>query len=380
MNSKERLLALFRREPIDRIPISTYGVDRYTCPWMTEDPSYRELLALSDKYDDIFVKYGCIDTDFTELVKIDPSVKIRVNFQREGKSLFRRAEIVTPSRTLHSTARWDDGLHSTWFLEPFLKDHDDIKAFLALPQGSPIVEHQDFDRVQRDLGDRGLMMKHISDPMGYMGHLLGLQPFLAMTLTDRDLIEELFRVIWQRVRTALVAYLEAGLGPVYRMIGSEIATPPMLPPRLFEHWVVRYDQEIIDLIRQHHCYSRYHCHGRLRQVLPMIQGMRPDLLEPCEAPPGGDLSMAELVEMTHGDLILMGNIQGRDMESAPVEEIERQVRCLIRDTKGKAPFILSPTSGLYVSPVDPVAERNFIQFIKTGVEHGALETSMTPSN
>lgn len=372
MNSKERLLALFRRQPIDRIPISTYGVDRFTSPWMTEDPTYNRPLAVSDRYEDIFVKYGCIDTDFTELVKIDPSVEMHVDYRREGKSLFRHAEIVTPHRTLRSKARWDDGLHSTWFLEPYLKDIEDIKAFLTLPQGSPVVEHQDFDRVQRDLGDRGLMMWHISDPVGYLGHLLGMQTFLTMTLTDRDLIEGLFQVIWHRVRAALVAYLEAGLGPVFRMIGSEIATPPMLPPKLFERWVVRYDQEIIDLIRQHQCFSRYHCHGRLSQVVAMIVGMHPDLLEPCEAPPGGDMTMTELADATHGEIILMGNIQGRDMENAPAEEIKRQVLGLIQETKGKAPFILSPTSGLYSSPIDPVAQRNFCQFVETGVEYGAL--------
>jgi hypothetical protein len=57
MNSRERLLALLRRQPIDRIPISTGGVDRFSCPWMIEDPSYKQLLAVSDEYEDIFVKW-----------------------------------------------------------------------------------------------------------------------------------------------------------------------------------------------------------------------------------------------------------------------------------------------------------------------------------
>jgi hypothetical protein len=151
-------------------------------------------------------------------------------------------------------------------------------------------------------------MTHIGDPMGFVGNLLGMQSFLMLSLTDRDLIDELFESVWRRVRATLIAYLQTGLGPVYRIHGGEIATPPMLPPKLFERWVMRYDQEMIDLIRQQKCYTRYHCHGRLRVVLAMIQEMHPDILEPCEAPPGGDLTIAELVELTRGELILM-NIQ-----------------------------------------------------------------------
>jgi hypothetical protein len=99
---------------------------------MAEDPSYRQLLAVSDTHEDIFVKYGCLDADFTELANADPSIKKHITYERVGKSRFRKVEIRTPQRTLSSRARWDDGLHSTWFLEPYLKDDKTLSFWHSL--------------------------------------------------------------------------------------------------------------------------------------------------------------------------------------------------------------------------------------------------------
>jgi hypothetical protein len=77
----------------------------------------------------IFSSNGCIDADFTELEAIHQSRC--VTYRREGKSLFRDAEIITPNRTLRSKPV---GRQSTFdvVLEPYLKDTEDIRAFLGL--------------------------------------------------------------------------------------------------------------------------------------------------------------------------------------------------------------------------------------------------------
>ncbi len=313
------------------------------------------------------VKYGSLDADFTDLAVADPAIETHLTHERIGQSLFRRAEVVAGGRVLTARARWDDNHHTTWVLEHYLKDEEDVRAFIALPHSRPQVAATDFERVRADLEDRGLMMMHIADPMCYVADLLDLQPMAIMAVTNRDLLDALFEAVWARMHSLLVAYLEAGLGPIYRIFGAEFATPPMLSPRLFERWVVRYDAEMIELIQAAGGYARFHCHGRLRNALPMIRAMHPDILEPCEAPPSGDITMAELVQVVRDEFVLMGNIQATDMEAAPPEEIERQARELIAATRGSARFILSPTAGLFSQPLSPSAEQNFIRLVETAL-------------
>ena len=56
LSRREALLKLLKeKQIIGYIPFSTYGIDRYSHPWMAEDRSYNEVLKYTDKYDHIQV-------------------------------------------------------------------------------------------------------------------------------------------------------------------------------------------------------------------------------------------------------------------------------------------------------------------------------------
>ena len=90
-----------------------------------------------------------------------------------------------------------------------------------------------------------------------------------------------------------------------------------------------------------------------------------DLLDPCEAPPGGDISLRELADRVGKDLVLMGNIQLDDIERTNPETIDRLVGEAIDAVGGRAPFVLSTTASSFQSPLPKVTERNLIQFLKS---------------
>jgi uroporphyrinogen-III decarboxylase len=157
------------------------------------------------------------------------------------------------------------------------------------------------------------------------------------------------------------------------VVGAEYVTPPYLPPRLFERFVVRYTAPMIQRIHAHGAYARLHCHGRIRQVLPMIAEMGVDALDPVEAPPSGDITLAEVKRLYGDRLCLMGNLQLRDLETASAEEMAAIVQETLAAGMPGGGFVIMPTAAPINADLSPVTERNYRIFIETALEYGRLE-------
>jgi len=103
-------------------------------------------------------------------------------------------------------------------------------------------------------------------------------------------------------------------------------------------------------------------------LLDKLIDMGVDLLDPVEAPPGGDIEIGEAKRKAKGKITLVGNIQIDDMETCTPEEIDEKVREAIC-SGGKEKFILATTEG----PLSAVSDRmreNYIRFIEAGIKYG----------
>jgi uroporphyrinogen-III decarboxylase len=312
-----------------------------------------------------------LDADFGLWARSDPSIETTVEMERRGSQAFITTTVHTHGRNLRCVQRMDDSVHTKWIIEPLVKSVEDVRAFLNLPVGPAVVDRASFHRVQNALGNRGLMMPHIADPVGYAAELLGYQEFLMWAFTEREWVEQILRAVWTRLRARLRAELAEGMGPVYRIIGAEYVLPPALPPSYFEDWIVTYDQQIIDLLHEHGYFARFHCHGRLASVLGMICAMQPDILEPCEPPPWGDTTLGELANVVRDSVVLMGNVEVSDLETAETKVIDELVRQAIESCRGRARLILATSSGLYSAPLPPRTEANLAQFFDSALKYGA---------
>jgi uroporphyrinogen-III decarboxylase len=155
---------------------------------------------------------------------------------------------------------------------------------------------------------------------------------------------------------------------VFHFGGSEQATPPMMSPRLYEDFVVKYDSKLFDLVHRYGGYVQVHCHGNIRGILDRLMSMGVDLLDPVEAPPNGDITIREAKQHINGRITLVGNIQFDDMEASRPTEIDEKVKTAIR-SGGKKHFILSTTEGP-ISPLSSKMRDNYIQLIESGYKYG----------
>ena len=155
----------------------------------------------------------------------------------------------------------------------------------------------------------------------------------------------------------------------YFLVGSELASPPLVSRATFRDWVVPYASELINMIRDGGARSIQHYHGQIHKIMPDFLTMRPDGLHTIEAPPIGDCTLAQAYEVTGDEIALIGNTQYDDFRALTPEEMTVHVRETL-DQVGSHPFILSPTAGPFDPNISDHMVRNYLAFIQAGWRYG----------
>ncbi len=367
MTSRERLMATLRGEPVDRPAVNFYEIGGFDVDPsdpdefnVYHDPSWWPLLELAEERTDLIRMRSAVRSRSWDPQTVIPggqraedggrSTEGRAHREshREGQWLCTRVTIRAGGRTLSSTTRRSPEVDTIWTTEHLLKNVDDLKAYLELPEEF-FAEEIDVARLREadaKVGERGIVMVDTEDPICAASSLFRMEDFLTVALTEpllfHRLLEKLARPLF--ARTERVS--EAFPGHLWRIYGPEYAAEPFLPPRLFQEYVVRYTEPIVQAVHRHGGFARVHCHGRLHAILDLICQMGADATDPIEPPPHGDVSL-EYVRRVYGErLVLFGNIELLDIESMEPAAFERLVRQTLADgTRGHGRgFVLMPSS------------------------------------
>jgi len=159
---------------------------------------------------------------------------------------------------------------------------------------------------------------------------------------------------------------------LYRICGPEYFTPPYLPPRLFDRFVVPHVAAMTRLIHAHGSKVRLHCHGKIGRVLGMILATQPDGIDPCEPPPDGDIELSAVKRRcAAAGVSTFGNIELRILETAAPRQIRESVARVMEQAKDGGGFVLMPTAAPIDVPLAPATETNYLTMIETALELGA---------
>ncbi len=304
MNSRERLLAAINGQIPDRAPISTYELVGYNSrAWENHEPSYARLMdAIRAKTDCI-----CMWNPASNAVFLASAYPVPIDAEtvREGHTTITRRVIHTPKGDLTSTTKVLDGLHTTWHVERPCKSTADVDKALSVPYVPLAYNPSDYVRIKREVGDfsspkvsrprrHGIIMASLSDPLLMAAELMEFGAYTVWAMTETAHFARTVAMMHERCMENLRRMLDTNVVDLYRICGPEYATPPYLPPALFQRFVVPYVTDMVDLIHRRGAKVRFHCHGKIRQVLDMIVATGADGLDPCEGPPDGDIPLAEL--------------------------------------------------------------------------------------
>jgi hypothetical protein len=375
MTRRERLWATIRGEKVDRPAVSFHEIGGFVID--PDDPdeyniynsiSWRPLLELAENETDIIKMVSPVRAQSHLAWDGSDHTGIRDKYVKEktweeGNSKFTRITYKINGKELTSTTRRDKELDTVWTIEHLLKDTDDVKLFLQLPDDI-FVERIDItpmENQEKSLGDSGIVMVDTEDPICAVAALFSMEDFTVFAFTEQELchrmLEKHAKYIYKRTTEASAGFP----GRFWRIYGPEYATEPFLPLPFFEEYVVRYTGPMVKMIKEHGGYVRIHSHGRVSDIIEQIVKMGGDATDPLEPFPHGNADLRNIRERYGKDLVLFGNIEISDIESLPSERFRELVRKTLEDgTYGKGRgFVLMPTASPYGRTISEQTLKNY---------------------
>jgi uroporphyrinogen-III decarboxylase len=359
MTRRERLMATLRGEPVDRPAVSFYEIGGWKILDQCDDPdgfnvyngpSWRPLAQLAEERTDLIrmlnVPFASVDGP----AKGEPGSTSYESWGDEV-SRFTRRTVYCHDRELTSVSRRDADTMTTWTIEHLLKSIDDLKAYLAMPEAPVATEvlTESFLKQEAELGDAGIALIEMGDPICSAADLFSMEDYTITAMTEGALFHQLLERFARDLHTRTAIVAEALPGRLWRICGSEYASEPYLPPRLYGEYVGGYTGPMVDVIQKFGGYARIHSHGRLRNIMPTIMEMNPAGLDPCEPAPQGDMELSELRREYGKDMVLFGNLEASDLEGLPTDQFEQKIlAALEQGTEGEGRgFVLMPSSCPY---------------------------------
>ncbi|HJP33347.1 MAG: uroporphyrinogen decarboxylase family protein [Candidatus Latescibacteria bacterium] len=379
MKARERLMATLRGQAVDRPPVSLYEIGGFKVDPADPDPfniynspDWQPLLQLAEERTDL-IRLRSAVREQSHTSWGDMQGGIRDEFFQTGTVLengnrVTRTTLTVAGRTMTSTTRREPALDTIWTTEHLLKDADDIRAYLELPDEVFAEQVDVAPLIAEDeaLGDRGIIMVDTEDPLCAAATLLDMQEYTILAMTEPELFHQLLGKCATYIHARTEQVSRQFPGHLWRIFGPEYASEPYLPPRLFEEYVVRYVSPMVKMIQAHGGYVRLHCHGRLRNILHHIHGMGVDALDPIEPPPHGDMELIEVQRQVGTDTVLFGNLEVCDIENLPPAQFEQVVaRALREGTSGEGRgFVLLPTAALYGRQITQQSMQNYETIVR----------------
>jgi len=364
MNSRERLLAAAKLQPVDRVPISGYEMDRWRKDtFYTSEASYRELMAYLDAHADRIYMTG-------EKRGENP---LRENREwREEGCTYSETIIHAPDRDLRMIQKRNDDINTWWTLEHFCKDLDDVDAYIrALPYKATDVDMRGVFEEQDAVGDSGIIMLSPADPIGEGAHIIEMGQFLVYCITETESMKRFLDAIFEVQMHHLRQVLENDVTDImFRICGPEYATPPYLSPKLFYEIVTKYLIVMCREIREAGGIPRIHCHGKVREVLDDFLMTDAMAMDPCEPPPDGDADLAYLKEKCGDRFCLMGGMELHELENSSPSRIREIVKESISAAAGTTGYVMMSTASPINIPLSEKTKRNYFEMIDATIEYG----------
>lgn len=276
----------------------------------------------------------------------------------------------TPYGKLTSTQKIIDNVQTVWKTEHWCKNIEDVDKAISVPFNPLKYDFSDYARIKNEVNNNGIIMTSLSDPLGMAASLMEFGEFTVWALTETEHFAKIIEILHERVMENLRQMLNRQVVDLYRIYGPEYATPPYLPPQLFERFVVKYVTEMIDLIHSKGGKARLHCHGKINKILEMIAVTGADAIDPCEAPPDGDVELCEIKKRIGNNLCIFGNIQLKLLEQGEKNQIRHIVKESMKTTKAGGGYVIMPTASPINIPLAEKTKENYFTFIESAHEFG----------
>ncbi|MGB9877414.1 MAG: uroporphyrinogen decarboxylase family protein [bacterium] len=334
MTSRERILKTIRKEKVDRIPVSPWGLGRLA-------PNSDMAKELISKTDILMEASPGVDPFWGEYIN---------QLEEVGEGLYR---LQTP----RGFFQWRIGkTEITQAMREFpFKSPDDAERFLSLPYKKPKPTGEHFYKMREWIGEEGLVLVGIPNGVCLPASFFSPEDFCLNWALHPSLIIKLTEVGTERVIAMVEDLCREGVD-AFRIIGGEYVTQ-QLGPKGVEALLKPYDIPLVETIHRYGAVAYYHNHGKVRSFLSDLRDLGIDALDPLEAPPWGDVDLKEAQETIGKEVCLVGNLDDMEILNKMDEKMVKKIALeRIKDLKPVGFILAGTASGIFGEK----AARNFI--------------------
>jgi len=359
------MMAAFRIQDVDHFPLQVRGVRFWDEKWReTRHASYRPVIEAVAAHGDIETGWGPGGGMF---LTASDQVSISTETVDEGDWVRHISTIHTPTGEMtmvrRSSTRGLPGLQ----MEFPVKSPEDVEKVLSIPYVPHRPDCSGFFEEERRIGDRGIVMCSVPIPVTIIHALLGSDLLAIWSIIERDTVLKLTEVFLQRSLDLLDWVISQGVGPMFCTLGEEYLAPPLAGPRDFREFVTEPGREIGERIHAAGGLRHIHSHGSINAILEDYVEMGANCLHPIEAPPLGDMPLAEAKRRIGDWVCLEGNIQIGDLYHDPTDVFVEKVRETIEVAAPGGGFILCPTASPHTEVLTDQTVRNYVALVETAV-------------
>lgn len=214
----------------------------------------------------------------------------------------------------------------------------------------------------------GSMMLDQGEPISFLYHQSDLQEFTLWSLSCPEKVIAFLDRAMAVYREVYRHTLARRWAEVYFLVGSELASPPMVSRETFRKWIVPYAKELIGMIHAGGALAIQHYHGQIKFILEDFVEMGADGLHTIESPPTGNCTLTAAYDIVGDKITLIGNVQYDLFRSLTPAQMKEEVRSVLDEVNGRR-FILSPSAGPYEPVISQQMMDNYMAFIEAGWEY-----------
>jgi uroporphyrinogen decarboxylase len=365
MNSKERLLAALRHQPVDRVPANiTYymaAFRRLHFPSEPEQDPFEEALATHTRFgfDPLIGLGGGAGRPWQQN---DPGRwTSRQERGSNGDGDLITYIIETPAGELSTTYNAPAGM-SGWQMAPLIKEERDLDALAYLP--APSIDVEGINARWEQLGERGLGMVSINGIWQEACYLRGMEE-MAM---DPYLRPEWARAFLGRLADHLALQAEALCrSKVETFFINESYVGMGLSPKVFDEFVRPYDERFVRVAKDAGKLVLYHDCGLANALLESFAQMGIDYLEPLNPKAAsGDVDPADAKRRIGAQVCIRGGFNHELLTWGSPEDVRREATYCLETLAPGGGYILCPAG-----PLDAdVRMENLVAFAEAAQELG----------
>ena len=373
MTSRERLLTVLRGGVPDRVPVSPdmsfmiparYSGKPFWDVILNQDPPlWKTKLAVHELLGDdaiMGVGLGASPDD------PDPPAEDRIVSKAEDRWIVDR--IIHTKKGDLSTRTVYFGDKSPWIIKPLLADPEaEVDALLATFTDPWTRSTAHATEVREAVGEKGILASGIPVPLAWWLYSRRQLDKAVLDFFDRTALVERAMDAYSEWSLELLRATCELIHPDLVTFSGSVASMSVVSPTLYRRYALPWLQKATELAQGYGVFTQVHMCGRCRAALPMLAESGVDVVDPLEAPPGGDVSLAE-VKQQYGEVFcLKGNVNTFEtLARGTPEDVRAEVRQCIADAAAGGGFILA--TGDQVPGDTP--EENLVALVEAAWEYG----------